>query len=275
VFYLPSHLFTALAAGAAVCPVTGRTLRVRRNASWVAACVVLLYAGWRGWDTWPVVDRHDDRRAEALVTRLTLGLDQRNAVLVTNLNWQIENVLLYYTRFERRDIAWVRLPDVRPHFPFLVKDNEAISRDVVMDAAAARDVTAAYGGLFAIQPDQTLPSPGLRDLVSALPAGTPYVLSVLTPPREEYLDPSQLASTLEALTGTTRRRWPAAPSSGGGNRWRGACPDSIRRPRSEPRFACSTIRSPSDGIVAADHTFRRPVLGRAARPRTGADSERG
>ena len=58
-----------------------------------------------------------------------------------------------------------------------------------------------HGGLFAIQPDQALPSLGLLDVVSALPAGTPYVLSVLTPPREEHLDPSQLAALLATLSG--------------------------------------------------------------------------
>ena len=204
VFYLPSHLFTALSAGAALCPVA-RTSNVRAASVTKAVpalvLVVLLYAGWRGWDTWPAVDRHDDRRAETLVTRLTLGINQRNAVLVTNLNWQIENALLYYTRFERRDIAWVRLPDVMRHFPFLAKDNEAISRDLIMDASAARDVTAAYGGLFAIQPDQALPSPDPVDIVATLPPGTPYVLSVLTPPREEPLDPLQLAAMLATLSG--------------------------------------------------------------------------
>jgi len=200
VFYLPSHLFTALLAGAAVSRAR-TSVTHSTSAVYAATFVVLLYAGWSGWDTWPVVDRHDDRRAEALVTRLTLGINQRNAVLVTNLNWQIENALLYFTRYERRDIAWVRLPEVLPHFPFLVKDNEAISRDLVMDTAAARDVTGAYGRVFAIQPDQTLPSPDLLDVVAALPSGTPYVLSVLTPPREEHLDPSQLAAALTTLTG--------------------------------------------------------------------------
>ena len=77
------------------------------------------------------------------MTRLTLGVNPQNAVLVTNLNWQLENALLYYTRWQRRDIPWVRLPDVELHFPFLVRDNEAISRDIVMDAYAARDVVTA------------------------------------------------------------------------------------------------------------------------------------
>jgi hypothetical protein len=206
VFYLPGHLFTALAAGVALAPPVGRafmarptrTMKVR--ATHVIALVVLLYAGWRGWDTWPAIDRHDDRRAEALVTRLTLGVNQQNAVLVTDLNWQLENALLYFTRHQRRDIAWVRLPDVMLHFPFLVRDNEAISRDIVMDSYAAGDVTGAYGPLFPLQPDPLLPAADLGETVARLPPGTPYVLCVLTPPREEHLDPALFAMTLAALT---------------------------------------------------------------------------
>ena len=220
VFYLPGHVFTALLAGVALAwsggpnktrpahsesPVrplsrAARTFLGPRVTAISATALVLLYAGWRGWDTWPAIDRHDDRRAETLVARLTLGVNQRNAVLVTDLNWQLENALLYFTRDERRDIAWVRLPDVMLHFPFLVRDNEAISRDIVMDSYAARDVVAAYGPLFPLQPDPLLPSPDLADTVAQLPPGTPYVLCVLTPPREEHLDPAAFADVLATLT---------------------------------------------------------------------------
>jgi hypothetical protein len=212
VFYLPGHLFTALMAGAALSLPVGqalpasphsepverafmarptRTIKVRAT-SVMTLVAVLIYAGWRGWDTWPAIDRHGDRRAEALVLRLTAGVNQQNAVLVTDLNWQVENALLYFTRYQRRDIAWVRLPDVMLHFPFLVRDNEAISRDIVMDSYAARGVTGAYGPLFPLQPDPLLPVPDFNEAVAQLPAGTPYVLCVLTPPREEYLDPVRL-----------------------------------------------------------------------------------
>jgi transmembrane protein TMEM260 (protein O-mannosyltransferase) len=217
VFYLPSHLFTAVMAGAALSWFGGpekvrpahsaartpssaaRTLRGPQVTA-IAIVAVLIYAGWRGWDTWPAIDRHDDRRAEALVTRLTLGVNQQNSVLVTNLNWQLENALLYFTRSQRRDIAWVRLPDVMLHFPFLVRDNEAISRDIVMDSYAAHDVTGAYGPLFPLQPDPLLPVPDLGEAVALLPAGTPYVLCLLTPPREEHLDPVRFATALATLT---------------------------------------------------------------------------
>jgi hypothetical protein len=199
VFYLPSHLFTAFLAGAALESPVGRALTARA-ARIVLIALVFLYAGWRAWDTWPAIDRRDDRRAESLVTRLTLGATPRSAVLVTDLNWQVENALLYYTRWQRRDVPWVRLPDVEPHFPFLVRDNEAISRDMILDAYSARNVVAAFGPLFPLQRDPIGASPDLVEEISAIPSGAPYVLCVLTPPREEHLDAAILTAALEMLT---------------------------------------------------------------------------
>ena len=205
VFYLPSHLFMAFAAGALLGwprPIGSFARpRVGRVLTTAAATVVIVYAGWRVWDTWPVIDRHDDRRAEALVSRLALGINPQSGVLVTDLNWQIENALLYYSRWERRDIPWVRLPDVERHFPFLVRDNEAISRDVVLDAYATREVVGAFGPLFPIQPDPIRVSPDLLQQINGLARGTPYVLCVLTPPREESLDPKMFSEAVATLTG--------------------------------------------------------------------------
>jgi hypothetical protein len=213
VFYLPGHLFTAFLAGAALArfdkpekvrtaPSTYATPRWSGPRSLVfGASLVLLYAGWRAWDTWPAIDRHGDRRAEQLVSRLALGASPQSAVLVTDLNWQVENALLYYTRWERRDVPWVRLPDVQLHFPFLVGDNEAISRDLLLDSYSARDVVAAFGPLFPLQRDAISASPDVIEESAALPPGTPYVLCVLTPPREERLDPALLRAAAETLTG--------------------------------------------------------------------------
>ena len=208
VFYLPSHLCTAFLAGAALQSPVGRafkarpaqTIKARATGASALIALVFLYAGWRAWDTWPAIDRHDDRRAETLVTRLALGVHAQSAVLVTDLNWQVENALLYYTRWQRRDVPWVRLPDVQPHLPFLVRDNEVISRDMVLDAYSAREVVAAFGPLFSLQPDPLRASTDLLDEVSGLAPGTPYVLCLLTPPREERLDPTMLQSVLDMLT---------------------------------------------------------------------------
>jgi hypothetical protein len=176
-------------------------MKVRATGASVLIVLVLLYAGWRAWDTWPAIDRHDDRRADSLVTRLALGANPRSAVLVTDLNWQLENALLYHTRWQRRDVPWVRLPDVQLHFPLLVRDNEAISRDMILDAYSARDVVAAFGPMFPLQQDPISASPDLIEEITGLSSGTPYVLCVLTPPREEHLDPALLRAAVGMLTG--------------------------------------------------------------------------
>ncbi len=200
VFYLPGHLFTAFLAGAAL-SLSGGSERTRPTLRSAATILVIAYASWRAWDTWPAIDRHDDRRADSLVTRLTLGVNPQSAVLVTDLNWQVENALLYHTRWQRRDVPWVRLPDVQLHFPLLVRDNEAISRDLILDAYSARDVVAAFGPLFPLQRDPISASPDLIDEITGLSSGTPYVLCVLTPPREELLDPALLRSVVRMLAG--------------------------------------------------------------------------
>jgi hypothetical protein len=160
----------------------------------------LLYIAWRGWSTWPAVDRHTDRRAQQLIAGLSLGISERDALLVSAMNWQIENVLLYTERHLRHDLAWVRLPHVISHWPFLVEDNQRIGRDLVLTTQAAADVIAAYGPAYPVIPD-ALPVRTLDDAADAVPAGMPYVLSVLTPPREEPLDPESLAAALRTLTG--------------------------------------------------------------------------
>jgi len=212
VFYLPSHLFAAFVAGAALSPVgrafkarPARTIKVRATGVHVLAGLVFLYAAWRAWDTWPAIDRHDDRRAETLVTRLALGVNPQSGVLVTDLNWQLENALLYYSRWQRRDVPWVRLPDVELHFPFLVRDNEAISRDIILDSYSAREIVSSFGPLFSIQPDAIRTSPDLLEEIAGLPPGTPYVLCILTPPREEHLEPETLQAAIDMLTAVNVR----------------------------------------------------------------------
>ena len=195
VFFLPGHFLIALAAGAAI--GGWHDERVRQ----ALAVAVLVYAGWRGWDTWPAVDRHDDRRADAYLARVAQDIDERNALLVAKMDWQVENVLLYSARYERNGLAWVRLADVLPHFPFLVRDNLAEERDIVLTADAAADVVAAYGNLFLLEPDQA-PPPTLVDVVSRMPRGTPYVLTLLLPPpSNKTLDRAELARALTILTG--------------------------------------------------------------------------
>jgi hypothetical protein len=278
VFYLPGHLFTAFLAGAALTS-SGGFERTRPPLWSTAAILLIAYTGWRAWDTWPAIDRHDDRRAESLVTRLALGANPRNAVLVTDLNWQVENALLYYTRWQRRDVPWVRMPDVQLHFPLLVRDNESISRDMLLDAYSARDVVASFGPLFPMQRDPISASPDLIDEIGGLLPGTPYVLCVLTPPREEHLAPELLRAAVGMLT---RGRMPTELRIGGpgengtGRRYQlmagvtGEAPIVVRAEDSPFRINFRLLDDPftvrMDSWLPSD-TFRRAGFGHVLRGR--------
>jgi hypothetical protein len=167
----------------------------------IAALAVLAYAGWRTWDTWPAVDRHADRRGEALVARLAYGVNERNALILSEMDWQSENALLYSSRWERTDLAWTRLAAVLPHLPFLVRDNQDAGRDIVLTAQAAAHVVAAYGSLFPLAADDAVPAPSLAATAAAIPRGMPYVLTLLTPVADERFDPADFEQALSALTG--------------------------------------------------------------------------
>ena len=202
VFFLPGHYFVALAAGCGVAALLrtrpGRAGRALAIAATVAA---IGYTVWRAYDTWPVADRHADRRAEQLADRMVFGLDERRDLLITQLDWQVENALLYRTRYHTRHVVWIRLPDVMLHFPFLVRDNQAIGRQVVLTPVAAAHVAEAFGPLFPLAVDDMLPTPTLASVVSRIPRGAPYVLALLTPPREEQLDTEMFRAALAQLAG--------------------------------------------------------------------------
>jgi hypothetical protein len=207
VFFLPSHFFTALAAGVGAAEVVERSGTAFRRPALAAtlrtaAVVVLIaFAGWRAWDTWPAVDRHEDRRVEQLTSRLLLGISDQDAVLVTRLNWDQENALLYAGRYLERRAPWVRLYDVLAHFPYFVRDNFAIGRDIVLTADAAPRVTGAYGSLFPMVADSGSEPPPLSAVVERIPRGTPYVLTILTPLRDYHFDGDDVRAAVRALTG--------------------------------------------------------------------------
>ena len=196
VFFLPGHYFVAVAFGCAAAAVmtAGRGLRA------VAGLALATFLVWHAYHTWPVADRHADRRAERLGARLTLGLTDVRTLLVASLNWQVENMLLYVTRYEARDVVWTRLGEVFLHFPLLVRDNHAIGRDVVLTADAAAQVTAAFGPLWPIVPDPLPLTPTLASTVARIRPGSAYLLAVLAPPPDEPFDQDALASAVSDLT---------------------------------------------------------------------------
>jgi hypothetical protein len=203
VFFLPAHFFTAFAVAGVVLLVPdagprnlGRWLRL-------ALPIMLLgYAAWRGYATWPLVDRHDDVRADTLVAQVAYGVSDDDAILLSQMDWQSENALLYAGRHQRRDLAWTRLADVLNYLPFLVDDNHAIGRDVVLTSRAAASIVAAYGPFFPIVPDDPFPLASLEETAARLPPGTPYVLTILPPASGETIDGRALDATRRALTGS-------------------------------------------------------------------------
>jgi hypothetical protein len=208
VFFLPSHYFTALFGGIAVTwlPLAGDATagsRSRRRALLVQAVIVILafaYIGWTAWDAWPAVDRHDDRRGDALVARIARGADEQSAVIVSGMDWQAENALLYSSRWERRNLAWVRLAEVLPQFPFFVRDNHELNRDVVLTAEAATGVIAAFGDLFSLEPIDRIEEAMLRVAAAAIPRGAPYVMTLLRPTADVTFDPGDYDAAVATLT---------------------------------------------------------------------------
>jgi hypothetical protein len=211
VFFLPGHFFTAFAAGAGAASileaierwtaVAGRP-RVQRSLAAALGSALLLWVTSRGVETWPAAARHDDRRAELLARRAFMGLSERDAVLVSRMNWDQENALLYASRFWPDAAPWVRLYEILPHFPYLVRDNFAIGRDVVLTEDAAARIVAAYGSLHRIERDAVPASPLLSEIVAQIPRGAPYVLTLLTPLREYPLDAADVSAAVQQLAGT-------------------------------------------------------------------------
>jgi hypothetical protein len=196
VFFLPSHLMIALTAAVGL----GAFDRLFRARGAIAA-VLLLVAAFRLYDVYPAVDRHEDVRPHDFLSTLTRDVDARSAVLLTDVNWQAQNGLTYFTKYVRADLAAARMPDVLLYAPALVRDNHAIGRDVVLDSRARRELDAAYGPFFTTVPDGAAPTTTLSDAVRDVPPGTPYALCVLKPTREFAIDEADVDRAVALLTG--------------------------------------------------------------------------
>lgn len=205
VFYLPSHLIVALLVASGVV-MLGALIRQ----PWIASLVLIAYAAARIYHAYPALDRSEDSRPADVLTELTAGLDDRHEILLTDLNWQLENGLLYFAKETRREVAHARMSDVILYAPALVSDNVDIERNVVVTDSARRMLTAAYGPLLATAEDPTAATPRLSETIRSLAPGTRYVLAVLKPTRDVTLDEQDLGRALEALGVGPRAAFPAA-----------------------------------------------------------------
>jgi hypothetical protein len=198
VFYLSSHLFLALLAGCGVAAARRIGPRVRS----LAAAGLIAYASARAYLDYPALDRSHDHRPADVLRALTEGIDDRHAILVTDLNWQVQNGLSYFAKVRRPDVAYVRMADVLLYAPALIADNHAVNREVVLTRRARMALDAAYGPLFASRPYDSSGQTALsiRDLVRDVPVGTRYALCVLKPSREFRVDPQDFALAVQALS---------------------------------------------------------------------------
>jgi hypothetical protein len=199
VFYLGSHWAAALAAGCGAGWVVSTLQARRRRAATLVALVLLAYPAWRAWDTYPAMDRSDDREPTLVLDRLVAGMDTGREVLGRDLNWQLHNGLDYYVEHTRRDLALFDLPDVLLSFPALVSRNAEHGRTVLLTDGSAAMVRQLYGGLYDLERDPRVPVPSLAERVATLAPGTPYVLSIIEAYPEAPIDRADLAEAAKRL----------------------------------------------------------------------------
>ena len=207
VFYLPSHLCVALL----VAP-RRRTRdahlpppRLRRGGGRHRPCL-RRRADLSGLSR----ARSEQRpRPTAVIAALTAGLDDRRAIFLTDLNWQVQNGLSYFGKEVRPGLEYARMPDVLLYAPVLVRDNLAIDREVTATERARQQVASAYGPLLPTERDPRVPAGTLRDLVGGLAPGTRYALCVLKPTREFNIDRTEIAAALRILTNGSVAPMPA------------------------------------------------------------------
>jgi hypothetical protein len=207
VFYLASHLFVALLAAPAVTLAEKgavslfRINDIGKGVRPLIATILVVYAGARAYRDFPALDRSADTRPAAVLAPLTTGLDDRRAILLADLNWQVQNGLSYVTKARHPEIAVARMPDVALYAPALVADNRAIGREVVLTERARATAEAAYGPLLPIVRDPRVIAPSLTETARQVPPRTRYVICVLRPSRDLRLDAADLAGALQSLAG--------------------------------------------------------------------------
>ena len=228
IFFLPSHYVVALCVGAGVAAIAALAERTsNRTLATLFGSLLLLYPAWRGYDTFPAVDRSWDDRAVKLLDEFTTpvgaqsGLspsDRATAVVYgVDTNWQVQNAFEYFMR-ERRpgvpwfiteELEWLERHNVSERFQRFVDENQQIDRQILVAPGVYRRLRelGSYEGAGDARFLQIPESP--RDLffdrVKSFPVGTPYVLGILRPDREYPIDGTSLQSAWSWLTGGSQR----------------------------------------------------------------------
>ena len=136
-----------------------------------------------------------------ILVQMEWDLPSERAVLLADLNWQLQNGLDYYARHTNLDLLHLRAAGRLLTLPWLIEDNLRSGRDIVLTRGSARLVAQAFGDTWRIDPERR--GPTLRNRVAQLPRGTPFVLALLRAYRDVPLDADELAAIVAALTGQT------------------------------------------------------------------------
>ncbi|HEV3217907.1 MAG TPA: DUF2723 domain-containing protein [Vicinamibacterales bacterium] len=241
VFFLPSHYFVALCAGAgiaalarliSVAPMPPALSPLRRRLPPGVAVLAIAYAAWRGYDTFPAVDRSWDSRPTQVLDRFTAPLKpgccsglQPGAIFGVDMNWQIQNAVEYYMRRHKPDVPWftasdlswlaVADHDVTQRVQRFVEANLRLRREVIVTPDFVKQLVArGYDGPIQPVREGSVLTPGeggLAEELAPLRGGTPYALGILRPYKEYPIDESGLAAAWTTLTG---RADPALPVLG-------------------------------------------------------------
>jgi hypothetical protein len=190
IFFLPSHYVVALAAGAGIAAIAALCARLSSHGVATAVgALLLLYPTWRGYDTFPAVDRSWDDRAVKLLDELTtpprpMPWPDRpeDTVFGLDTNWQVQNAIEYYMRerkpgivwFTTVQLEWLQEGDRVTRFRDFVTANAEIGRPVVV-TERAMDIVHRQSEPLARPPH----SQEFSTRVQSIRPGTPYVLAFL------------------------------------------------------------------------------------------------
>ena len=208
IFFLPSHYIVALCAGAGVAALVGGLMHLpRRGAAAAAGVVLLLYPAWRGYDTFPAVDRSQDNRAVRLLHAFTR--ENRPTVFGVDSNWQVQNAFEYFMRehrpgvpwFATEELTWLAWPGGRDRFAIFVAENAIAARDVVLTGRAYDKVHPPHPSQW--QHDSPPDELRFSDQLKGLRTGVPYVFAILRPDREFPLNTISVGRGWKTLTTAT------------------------------------------------------------------------
>jgi hypothetical protein len=233
VFYLPSHVAVALLVAPGIACAGPGLARPHP----LAVGLLVAYVVTRMYVDYPALDRSNDRRPAEVLSAMTSGVDDEHDILVTDLNWQVQNGLSYYARVTRPEVGWTRAPDVLLYAPTLVADNFAIGRQVALTVQARLQLEGAYGPLLPTIPDSRVSTPTLEAATHDLGSGTRYVLCILKPSSETPLDWNDVRGSLTAL-------------AGGG---------AVQIPDKDYVVIAGTVGNSPASVIGANTPFRRTI----------------